>query len=71
MQGRLYEAGEFLSVHDYQHVRRWADAISERPAVKRGRIVNRTLGEPSEQLHERHDAGDFDTMTQDKVATRE
>jgi GST-like protein len=71
VQGRLYEAGEFLSVHDYQHVRRWADAISERPAVKRGRIVNRTSGEPSEQLHERHDAGDFDTMTQDKVATRE
>jgi len=71
VQGRLYEAGEFLAVQDYRHVRRWADAIGERPAVKRGRIVNRTSGEPSEQLHERHDAGDFDTMTQDKVAARE
>ncbi|MBB3020865.1 GST-like protein [Microvirga lupini] len=70
-QGRLYEAGEFLSVQDYRHVRRWADAIGERPAVKRGRIVNRTSGEPSEQLHERHDASDFDTMTQDKVAARD
>ena len=71
VQGRLYEAGEFLSVQDYRHVRRWADAIGERPAVKRGRIVNRALGEPSEQLHERHDASDFDTMTQDRVAARE
>jgi GST-like protein len=61
VQGRLYEAGEFLSVQDYRHVRRWADAIGERPAVKRGRIVNRAFGEPSEQLHERHDASDFDT----------
>jgi GST-like protein len=69
-QGRLYEAGEFLSVQDYRHVRRWADAIGGRPAVKRARIVNRTSGEPSEQLHERHDASDFDTMTQDKVAAR-
>ena len=66
VQGRLYEAGEFLSVQDYRHVRRWADAIGDRPAVKRGRIVNRAFGEPSEQLHERHDASDFDTMTQDK-----
>ena len=71
VQGRLYEAGEFLSVQDYRHVRRWADAIGERPAVKRGRIVNRAFGEPSEQLHERHDASDFDTMTQDRVAARE
>ncbi|WP_457091749.1 glutathione-dependent disulfide-bond oxidoreductase [Microvirga sp. P5_D2] len=70
VQGRLYEAGEFLSVQEYRHVRRWADTISGRPAVKRGRIVNRAFGEPSEQLHERHDAGDFDTMTQDKVAAR-
>jgi GSH-dependent disulfide-bond oxidoreductase len=70
VQGRLYEAGEFLSVQDYRHVRRWADAISGRPAVKRGRIVNRAFGEPSEQLHERHDAGDFDTKTQDKVTAR-
>jgi GST-like protein len=71
VQGRLYEAGDFLSVQDYRHVRRWADAIGERPAVKRGRIVNRAFGEPSEQLHERHDASDFDTMTQDKMAARE
>jgi GST-like protein len=71
VQGRLYEAGEFLSVEDYRHLRRWAEAIGRRPAVKRGRIVNRTSGEPSEQLHERHDARDFDTMTQDKVAARE
>ena len=71
VQGRLYEAGEFLSVQDYRHVRRWADAIGGRPAVKRGRIVNRAFGEPSEQLHERHDASDFDTMTQDKVAARD
>jgi GST-like protein len=68
VQGRLYEAGEFLSVQEYRHVRRWADAIGARPAVKRGRIVNRAFGEPSEQLHERHDASDFDTMTQDKAA---
>ncbi|MBM6584240.1 glutathione-dependent disulfide-bond oxidoreductase [Microvirga sp. BT689] len=71
VQGRLYEAGEFLSVQDYRHVRRWADAIGERPAVKRGRTVNRTSGEPSEQLHERHDPSDFGTVTQDKVAARE
>jgi GST-like protein len=71
VQGRLYEAGEFLSVQDYRHVRRWADAIGERSAVKRGRIVNRAFGEPAEQLHERHDASDFDTMTQDRVAARE
>jgi len=69
-QGRLYNAGEFLSVQDYRHVRRWADAIRGREAVARGRIVNRAFGEPSEQLHERHDASDFDTMTQDKVAAR-
>lgn len=67
-QGRLYEAGEFLSVQDYRHVQRWADAIGNRPAVARGRIVNRTFGELSEQLHERHDATDFDLMTQDKLA---
>ncbi len=70
VQGRLYEAGEFLSVQGYRHVRRWADAIGGRPAVARGRIVNRTSGEPSEQLHERHDASDFDTMTQDKVVAQ-
>ncbi|MBU4432852.1 MAG: glutathione-dependent disulfide-bond oxidoreductase [Alphaproteobacteria bacterium] len=66
-KGLLYEAGEFLSVQDYKNVQRWADAIAARPAVKRGRMVNRTFGEPSSQLLERHDAGDFDTKTQDKV----
>jgi GST-like protein len=63
-----YGAAEFLAVHQYQHVRRWADMIYERPAVRRGRMVNRTSGEPSSQLHERHDASDFDTRTQDKLA---
>jgi GST-like protein len=66
-KGLLYGAGEFLSVQDYKHVQRWTDAIAARPAVKRGRMVNRTWGEPSSQLHERHDAGDFDTRTQDKI----
>ncbi|MCP1726785.1 GST-like protein [Natronospira proteinivora] len=65
--GRLYDAAEFLAVHEYPHVLRWAEAIDQRPAVKRGRMVNRTWGEPQEQLHERHDAGDFDTRTQDKL----
>jgi GSH-dependent disulfide-bond oxidoreductase len=59
-KGFLYGAAEFLSVHEYQNVQRWADTILERPAVKRGRIVNRTWGEPAEQLLERHDASDFD-----------
>ena len=67
-KGVLYEAGEFLSVQEYVHVQRWADAIAERPAVRRGRMVNRTWGEPSSQLHERHDASDFDLKTQDRVA---
>ncbi len=66
-KGLLYEAGEFLSVQDYKNVIRWADDLSARPAVQRGRMVNRTFGEPSSQLRERHDAGDFDTKTQDKV----
>jgi GSH-dependent disulfide-bond oxidoreductase len=66
-KGLLYGAGEFLSVQDYKNVQRWTDAIAARPAVKRGRMVNRTWGEPSSQLHERHDAGDFDTKTQDKL----
>jgi len=66
-KGLLYGAGEFLSVHEYKNVQRWADAIGQRPAVKRGRIVNRLQGDPAAQLHERHDAGDFDTKTQDKV----
>jgi GSH-dependent disulfide-bond oxidoreductase len=67
-KGWLYGAGEFLSVQDYKNVQRWADALLERPAVQRGRMVNRITGEPSSQLHERHDASDFQTKTQDKVA---
>jgi GST-like protein len=63
-----YGAAEFLSVQDYQNVQRWADALLARPAVKRGRMVNRLQGEPSSQLHERHDASDFETKTQDKLA---
>ena len=67
-KGLLYEAGEFLSVQDYKHVQRWADLIGKRPAVQRGRMVNRSWGELSSQLHERHDAADFETKTQDKLA---
>ena len=67
-KGQLYEAGEFLQVHEYKNVVRWADQIAQRPAVQRGRKVNRTWGEPASQLHERHDASDFDTKTQDKLA---
>ena len=67
-KGALYGAAEFLSVQDYKNVRRWADALVERAAVRRGRMVNRVYGEPSSQLHERHDASDFDTKTQDKLA---
>jgi len=67
-KGQLYEAGEFLSVQEYKHVRRWADLIGQRPAVQRGRMVNRSWGELSSQLHERHDAADFETKTQDKLA---
>jgi GST-like protein len=66
-KGLLYEAGEFLQVQAYANVQRWTDRIAERPAVKRGRMVNRTWGEPASQLHERHDASDFDTKTQDKM----
>jgi GST-like protein len=66
-KGVLYGAGEFLGVQEYKNVQRWADAIAKRPAVQRGRMVNRTWGEPSSQLHERHDASDFATKTQDKV----
>ena len=66
-KGWLYEAAEFLEVETYTNVQRWADQIGARPAVRRGRMVNRTFGEPSSQLHERHDASDFDTLTQDKV----
>ncbi len=67
-KGLVYGAGEFLQVQDYTHVQRWTDQIAERPAVKRGRMVNRVSGEPSSQLHERHDAADFETRTQDKLA---
>ena len=63
IKGWLYGAAEFLNVHEYLNVQRWADTILERPAVKRGRMVNRTSGEPSEQLRERHDASDFDTKS--------
>ncbi|MDP2123069.1 MAG: glutathione-dependent disulfide-bond oxidoreductase [Parvibaculum sp.] len=61
-KGLLYEAGEFLSVHEYKHVNRWTDQIAERPAVKRGRMVNRGWGDPASQLPERHDASDFDKV---------
>jgi GSH-dependent disulfide-bond oxidoreductase len=67
VKGLLYGGGEFLSVQDYKNVQRWTDAIAKRPAVKRGRIVNRISGDPANQLHERHDARDFDTQTQDKI----
>ncbi|TJW03875.1 MAG: glutathione-dependent disulfide-bond oxidoreductase [Mesorhizobium sp.] len=68
-KGRMYDdSGEFLQVQEYKHVQRWADAIDARPAVKRGRMVNRLFGDPASQLHERHDASDFETKTQDKLA---
>jgi GST-like protein len=67
-KGWLYGAAEFLSVQEYKNLQRWADLLLERPAVQRGRMVNRLSGEPSSQLHERHDASDFDTKTQDKLA---
>ncbi|MCU0970113.1 MAG: glutathione-dependent disulfide-bond oxidoreductase [Rubrivivax sp.] len=67
-KGWLYEAGEFLQVQDYAHVQRWADEIAARPAVRRGRMVNRTWGDLAGQLHERHDASDFETMTEDRRA---
>ena len=69
-KGLLYSSGEFLQVEEYKHVRRWTDEIAQRPAVKRGRMVNRTWGDPASQLHERHDASDFATATQDKVAPK-
>jgi len=65
--GRLYDAAEFLQVQEYTHVQRWAQAIDARPAVRRGRMVNRLWGEPHEQLHERHHASDFEHRTQDKL----
>ncbi|MBA29861.1 MAG: glutathione-dependent disulfide-bond oxidoreductase [Hyphomonas sp.] len=65
--GVVYDAGEFLQVHEYENVQRWTKQIADRPAVKRGRMVNRTFGKPETQLRERHDASDFDTRTQDKL----
>lgn len=69
VKGLVYDAGEFLQVQAYTHVVRWADDIAKRPAVQRGRMVNRITGELASQLHERHDASDFDTRTQDKLQT--
>jgi GST-like protein len=70
-KGQMYEAGEFLQVSEYTHVIRWADEIAKRPAVRRGRMVNRVMGPLENQLHERHDASDFDTRTQDKLQAKE
>ena len=67
VRGLLYDAGEFLDVQSYKHVNRWTALIAERPAAKRGRMVNRAWGEPSSQLRERHDASDFELRTQDKL----
>jgi GST-like protein len=67
-QGKVYgDAGRFLGVQDYAHLQRWTAQVAARPAVARGRMVNRTMGEPHEQLRERHEASDFDTNTQDKI----
>jgi len=68
--GVVYNAGEFLSVHEYKNVLRWTKQIAERPAVKRGRMVNSTNGKPENQLRERHDASDFETKTQDKLEAK-
>jgi len=68
--GGLYEAAEFIDAASYTHLQRWAKEIEQRPAVQRGRIVNRTSGEPSQQLHERHDASDFELRTEDKLNPR-
>ncbi len=68
VKGLVYDAGEFLQVQEYKNVLRWTDQIGARPAVQRGRMVNRVMGDPASQLHERHDASDFDTKTQDKLA---
>jgi GST-like protein len=68
IKGQAYEAGEFLQVQDYVNVQRWTATIGERPAVKRGQMVNRPFGDPASQLHERHEASDFETKTQDKIA---
>ena len=70
-RGLLYDAGEFLQVKDYKHVVDWSERVFARPAVQRGRMVNRNWGKPEHQLHERHAASDFDTKTQDKVQAEE
>ena len=70
-KGLAYDAGEFLQVQDYKNVQRWTDQIAARPAVQRGRMVNRVTGDPATQLHERHDAADFLTKTQDKLVPAE
>ena len=70
-QGVIYDAGEFLQVQEYRHLRRWTEQRAARPAVQRGLMVNRVTGEPASQLHERHDAGDFETRTQDKLTADE
>ena len=69
-KGLIYDAGEFLQVQEYTHVQRWTDEIGARPAAKRGRMVNRTWGEPHSQLWERHDASDFDLRTQDRIGEK-
>ena len=70
-KGLVYEAGEFLQVDDYKNVQRWTDQLAARPAVRRGRMVNRVTGDPASQLRERHDASDFDLRTQDKLQDAE
>ena len=67
VRNEVYEAAEFIQAHTYKNVQRWAEQLSQRPAVKHGRMVNKTWGEPEEQLHERHSAEDFETKTQDKI----
>ncbi|WP_370233200.1 glutathione-dependent disulfide-bond oxidoreductase [Hyphomonas sp.] len=67
VKGLVYEAGEFLQVHEYKNVIRWTDQLAQREPVKRGRMVNRTFGDPASQLRERHDSSDFETRTQDKL----
>src|SRR5690606_40694952 len=66
-KGLVYDPGEFLSVHEYKNGQRWTDQIAQRPPVRRGAMVNRLVGDPASQLHQRHDASDFETRTQDKL----
>ncbi len=71
VEGGAYNAGKFLSVHEYKNVIRWAEMLAARPAVARGKMVNKAMGPLEEQLHERHDASDFELRTQDKIGTHE